>query len=102
MNRDVNHGDVAPLRFRDRLRARTARAGRRPLDLAAEVRVLAVGLFAVAAAAFWLNRSQAIAPAEVAGAALVIVAVFGVNLAVGVAGLRRSAREQAAAELIES
>ena len=90
------------MNFRDHLRARTARARQRPFNLAAEVRVLAVGLFAVAAAALWLNRSQPIAPAEVGGAALIVLAVFAVNVAVGLAGVRRTARERAAAEVMEN
>ncbi len=70
--------------------------------MAAEVRVLAVGLFAVAGAAFWLNRSQPIAPVEVAGAALVVVAVFAVNVTLGLVGVRRAARQQAAADAVEN
>ena len=85
------------MNFRDRL----ARARLRPFSLAAEMRVLAVGLFAVAAAALWLNRSQPIAPVEVAGAALVVVAMFVMNVTVGLAGVRRAAR-QAASDAVES
>ena len=84
------------MNFRERLAARTARARKRPFDLGAELRLLAVGLFAVAAASLWLNRSQTVAPAEVAGGAFVILAVFAVNVTVGLAGARRAAREQAA------
>jgi hypothetical protein len=84
--------------FRDRL----ARVRRRPFSLAAEVRVLAVGLFAVAAAALWLDQSQPIAPVEVGGAALVVVAMFALNVAVGLAGVRRAARQQAATDAVES
>ena len=89
------------MNFRDRLRARTAQARKRPFDLAADLRVLAVGLFAVAAAGLFLNQSQRIAPAEVGGAALLVLAMFGMNVTVGLAGLRRAAREQDAAESLE-
>ena len=86
------------MNFRDRL----TRARRRPFSLAAEARVLAVGLFAVAAAALWLNHTQPIAPVEVGGAALVVVAMFGMNVAVGLAGVRRAARQQAAVDAVEN
>lgn len=86
------------MNFRDRL----ARARRRPFSLAAELRVLAVGLFAVAGAAFWLDRSQPIAPVEVAGAALIVVAMFAMNVTVGLVGVRRAARQEAAVDAVES
>ena len=54
--------------FRDRM----SRIKSRPFSLATELRVLAVGLFAVAGAAMWLSRSQPIAPLEVLGAAMLL------------------------------
>jgi hypothetical protein len=88
--------------FRERLAARTAQVRNRPFDLGAELRVLAVGLFAVAAAALWLNRSEPVTPVEVAGGVLVVLVVFAVNVTVGLAGARRMAREQAGADGMES
>lgn len=84
------------MNFRDRLRY-AVRAARGPqvFSLATELRVLAVGLFAVACGALALSRFQSIAPSEVAGAALVVVAVAVVNVAVG---LRRARREADAVE----
>jgi hypothetical protein len=70
--------------FRDR--------SRRPFRLATELRVLAVGLFAVAGGALMLSRSEPVVPSEVAGAALIVVAVAVLNIAVG---LRRSRRADA-------
>jgi len=63
---------------------------RRPFSWTAELRVLAAGLFAVAGGALLLSRSEPVAPSEVAGAALVVVAVAVLNIAVG---LRRARRE---------
>ena len=83
--------------FRERL----SRAGRRPFSLATELRVLAVGLFAVAGGAAWLDMSQRIAPVEVLGAAGVIVVVFAVNVAFGLLSARRNACE-AVAEGVEN
>ena len=60
---------------------------RRPFSLATELRILAVGLFAVAGGALLLNRTEPVAPVEVLGAALIVVAVTVVNIAVG---LRRA------------
>ena len=68
---------------------------RRPFSLATELRVLAVGLFAVAAGALLVDRVQPVAPSEVAGAGLVMVAVAVLNVAVG---LRRARREAEAVE----
>lgn len=68
---------------------------RRPFSLATELRVLAVGLFAVAAGALLLDRTEPIGASEVAGAALIVVAVAVVNIAVG---LRRSRRAAGAVE----
>lgn len=65
---------------------------RRPFRLATELRVLAVGLFAVAGGALMLSRSEPVVPSEVAGAALIVVAVAVLNIAVG---LRRSRRADA-------
>jgi hypothetical protein len=76
--------------FRDRSRRRP-----RVFSLATELRVLAVGLFAVAGGALLLNRAQPVAPSEVAGAALVVAAVAVLNIAVG---LRRARREADAVE----
>jgi uncharacterized membrane protein YhaH (DUF805 family) len=74
--------------FRDRLlRDRP----RRSFSLATELRVLAVGLFAVAAGALLMSRSQPVAASEVAGAALIVVAVAVLNIAVGVRRARRAA-----------
>ncbi|MEY9905471.1 hypothetical protein ABIA35_001687 [Catenulispora sp. MAP12-49] len=72
------------MNFRDR--------PRRPFRLATELRVLAVGLFAVAGGALMLSRSEPVVPSEVAGAALIVVAVAVLNIAVG---LRRSRRADA-------
>ena len=69
---------------------------RRPFSLATELRILAVGLFAVAGGALVLSRSEALAPSEVAGAALIVVAVSVVNIVVG---LRR--RRVTAADAVE-
>jgi hypothetical protein len=79
--------------FRDRLHhaARAARGPRGLFSLATELRVLAVGLFAVACGALVLSRFQPVAPSEVAGAALVMVGVAVVNIAVGVRRARREA-----------
>jgi uncharacterized membrane protein YhaH (DUF805 family) len=71
---------------------------RRPFSWATELRVLAVGLFAVAGGALLLNRSQDVAPSEVAGAALVVVAVTVLNIAVGLRRARRAAADAAGAE----
>lgn len=90
------------MNFRDRLRdhRRGPHRGhpqrpRRPFSLATELRVLAVGLFAVAGGALLLDRAESVAPSEVAGAALVVVAVAVLNIAVG---LRRARREAEAVE----
>ena len=72
------------MNFRDR--------PRRPFSLATELRVLAVGLFAVAGGALLLDRSQPVAPSEVAGAALIVVAATVLNVAVG---LRRARTREA-------
>ena len=74
------------MNFRDR--------ARRPFSWAAELRVLAVGLFAVAGGALLLSRSRPVAPSEVAGAALVVVLTAVLSIA---AGLRRTRREPAEA-----
>jgi uncharacterized membrane protein YhaH (DUF805 family) len=63
---------------------------RRPFSWAAELRVLAVGLFAVAGGALLLSRSEPVAPSEVAGAALVVVAVAVLNVAVGLRRARQA------------
>ncbi|GAA1976871.1 hypothetical protein [Catenulispora subtropica] len=60
---------------------------RRPFSLGTELRILAVGLFAVAGGALLLDRTEPVAPVEVFGAALIVVAVTVVNIAVG---LRRA------------
>ena len=85
------------MNFRDRLRyaVRAARGPRGVFSPAAELRVLAVGLFAVACGALVLSRFQRVAPSEVGGAALVMVAVAVVNVVVG---LRRARREADAVE----
>ena len=75
------------MNFRDR--------PRRPFSWATELRVLAVGLFAVAGGALLLNRSQPVAPSEVAVAALVVVAGAVLNIAVGLRRARRAAQAQA-------
>ena len=75
------------MKFRDR--------PRRPFSLATELHILAVGLFAVAAGALVLNRTEPVAPVEVAGAALIVLAVCAVNI---VSGVRRARREAAAVE----
>jgi hypothetical protein len=72
------------------------RVARRPFSLAVELRVLAIGLFAVAGAGFWLSRSQQVAPSVVLGAAGIVVAVFVLNVTVGLVVARRSARETVA------
>ncbi|NUP50972.1 MAG: hypothetical protein HOW97_27220 [Catenulispora sp.] len=63
----------------------------RPFSLATELRILAVGLFAVAGGALLLDRTEAVGPAEVGGAALIVVAVAVVNIAVGLRRARRAA-----------
>jgi uncharacterized membrane protein YhaH (DUF805 family) len=68
---------------------------RHPFSLATELRVLAVGLSVVAVGALLLSRSEPVAPSEVAGAALIMLAVAVVNIAVGV---RRARREPEAVE----
>jgi hypothetical protein len=73
-------------------RPRTPRA----FSLATELRLLAVGLFAVAAAGLLLDRSVPLGPGEVGLAAGVVVAVFVLNVAIGLAGVRRAARTGAA------
>ncbi|MEY9925869.1 hypothetical protein ABH926_000489 [Catenulispora sp. GP43] len=70
------------MNFRDR--------PRRPFSLAAELRVLAVGLFAVAGGALLLSRSEPVVPSEVAGAALIVVAATVLNVAVGLRRARRA------------
>lgn len=70
------------MNFRDR--------PRRPFSWAAELRVLAVGLFAVAGGALLLSRSEPVVPSEVAGAALVVVAVAVLNVAVGLRRARQA------------
>ncbi|WP_194909767.1 hypothetical protein [Catenulispora rubra] len=77
------------MNFRDRLSRRPRRP--RAFSLATELRVLAVGLFAVAGGALLLSESQPVAPSEVAGAALVVVAVTVLNIAVGLRRARRAA-----------
>jgi hypothetical protein len=64
---------------------------RRPFSLATELRVLAVGLFAVAGGALLVDRVQPVAPSEVALAALVMLAVAVLNVAVGLRRVRREA-----------
>ena len=59
----------------------------RPFSLATELRILAAGLFAVAGGALLLSRTEPVGPAEVLGAALIVVAVTVVNITVG---LRRA------------
>ncbi|GAA2013804.1 hypothetical protein GCM10009839_05840 [Catenulispora yoronensis] len=63
----------------------------RPFSLATELRILAVGLFAVAGGALLLDRTEQLGPAEVAGAALIVVAVAAVNIVVGLRRSRRAA-----------
>lgn len=58
---------------------------------------MAAGLFAVAGGALLLSRSQPVVPSEVAGAALVVVAVTVLNVAVGL----RRARARRAADAVE-
>lgn len=70
------------MNFRDR--------PRRPFSWAAELRVLAVGLFAVAGGALLLSRSEPVLPSEVAGASLVVVAVAVLNVAVGLRRARQA------------
>ncbi|MEY9861811.1 hypothetical protein ABH935_007454 [Catenulispora sp. GAS73] len=80
------------MNFRDRLSRRSRRPRRpRAFSLATELRVLAVGLFAVAGGALLLRESQPVAPSEVGGAALVVVAVTVLNIAVGLRRARRGA-----------
>ena len=93
------------MNFRDRpRRIRNARAVRGPeaspraFSLATELRVLAVGLFAVAGGALLLSRFQPVVPSEVAGAALVMAVVAAVNVAVG---LRRARRAAGAIDAVE-
>jgi hypothetical protein len=85
--------------FRDRL----SRATRRPFSLATELRVLAVGLFAVAGAALWfgMSGSAPIGPGDVLAASGIIVGVFVVNVTVGLAAARKAAR-RVAAEAVEN
>jgi hypothetical protein len=64
----------------------------RAFNLATELRVLAAGLFAVAAGALALSGSARIAPVEVAGAAAIVVLLCAANIAIGLAGVRRTAR----------
>ena len=64
---------------------------RRPFNLATELHVLAVGLFGVAVGALLLNQSEPVEPLEVAGAALIVIAVAVVNIAVGLRRARRTA-----------
>ncbi|ACU76888.1 hypothetical protein Caci_8065 [Catenulispora acidiphila DSM 44928] len=71
------------MNFRDR--------PRRPFSLATELRVMAAGLFAVAGGALLLSRSEPVVPSEVAGAALVVLAVTVLNVAVGLRRARRAA-----------
>lgn len=78
-------------------RPRTPRA----FSLAAELRLLAAGLFAVAAGALLLDRSVPIGPGEVALGAALVAMVFVLNVAVGVAGVRRAARAEAVADSVE-
>jgi hypothetical protein len=68
--------------FRDR--------ARRPFSWTAELRVLAAGLFAVAGGALLLSRSEPVLPSEVAGAALVVVAVAVLNVVVGLRRARQA------------
>lgn len=75
-------------------RPRTPRA----FSLASELRLLAVGLFAVAGAALLLDRSVPIGAGEVGLAAGVVVAMFVLNVTLGLAGVRRAARAEAAAQ----
>ena len=70
------------MNFRDR--------PRRSFSLATELRVLAAGLFAVAGGALLLSRTEPVLPSEVAGAALVVVAVTVLNIAVGLRRARRA------------
>jgi hypothetical protein len=83
------------------IRERLDRARNRPFSLAAELRVLSVGLFAVAGAGWWLSRSQDVAPVDVVGAAAVVVAMFVVNVTVGLVSVRRAARRETA-DAVES
>jgi hypothetical protein len=76
--------------FRDR--------SRRPFSLATELRILAVGLFAVAGGALLLSRFQPVAPSEVAGASLVVVAVAVLNITVGLRRARRGAADPSSTE----
>lgn len=73
----------------------------RVFSLATELRLLAAGLFAVAGAALALDRSVPLGAGEVGLAAAVVVAVFLLNVAVGLAGVRRAARAEAAADGVE-
>ena len=70
------------MNFRDR--------PRRSFSLATELRVLAAGLFAVAGGALLLSRTEPVLPSEVAGAALVVLAVTVLNIAVGLRRARRA------------
>lgn len=77
-------------------RARSSRLSRSSrsapsFSLATELRILAAGLFAVAGGALLLDRTEPVVPAEVAGAALIVVAVAVVNITVGVRRARRAA-----------
>ncbi|MBW8805634.1 MAG: hypothetical protein AUG49_25925 [Catenulispora sp. 13_1_20CM_3_70_7] len=64
---------------------------RRPFSLATELYVLAVGLFAVAGGALLLDQTEPVSASEVAGAALILVAVAVVNITVGLRRARRAA-----------
>lgn len=64
---------------------------RRSFSLATELRVLAVGLFAVAGGALLLDRTEPVTSGEVAGAALIMVAVAVLNITVGLRRSRRAA-----------
>jgi hypothetical protein len=73
----------------------------RAFSLAGELRLLAAGLFAVAVGALLLDRSVPVGPGEVALGAAVVALVFALNLAVGLAGVRRAARAEAVADSVE-
>lgn len=71
-----------------------------PFQLAIELRVLAVGLFAVAGTALWMSTgtgTTGIAPVDVLGAAGIIVVMFVLNITVGLTSARKTARQRAAA-----
>jgi hypothetical protein len=73
----------------------------RAFSLAAELRLLAAGLFAVAAGGLLLGRSVPIGPGEVALGAVVVALVFTLNVVAGLAGVRRAARAEAAVDSVE-